>query len=89
MLSTKNLLKPADGEPIVGPSKDMVLGVYYLTMAVDGRKHRGEGRAFSDLDEVELAYAWARSRSTPRSSFRSRPGTTTKSERYGGARSSA
>ncbi len=32
MLSTKNLLKPADGQPIVGPSKDMVLGCYYLTM---------------------------------------------------------
>ena len=31
MLSSRNLLKPADGEPIVGPSKDMVLGVYYLT----------------------------------------------------------
>jgi len=57
MLSSKNLLKPADGEPVVGPSKDMVLGVYYLTMAVGGRDHRGQGRAFSDLDEVELAYA--------------------------------
>jgi DNA-directed RNA polymerase subunit beta' len=56
MLSTKNLLKPADGEPIVGPSKDMVLGVYYLTMLVDSKKHRGEGRAFADTDEVELAY---------------------------------
>ncbi len=56
MLSTKNLLKPADGEPIVGPSKDMVLGVYYLTMAVDGREHAGDGRAFADMDEVELAY---------------------------------
>jgi DNA-directed RNA polymerase subunit beta' len=32
MLATKNLLKPADGQPIVGPSKDMVLGNYYLTM---------------------------------------------------------
>src|SRR5262249_38298261 len=32
MLSTKNLLKPADGQPIVSPSKDMVLGNYYLTM---------------------------------------------------------
>ncbi len=32
MLSSRNLLKPADGEPIIGPSKDMVLGVYYLTM---------------------------------------------------------
>ena len=57
MLSTKNLLKPADGEPIVAPSKDMVLGVYYLTMQVEGKKHRGEGRAFSDMDEVEMAYA--------------------------------
>ena len=32
MLSTKNLLKPSDGSPIVGPSKDMVLGCYYLTL---------------------------------------------------------
>jgi DNA-directed RNA polymerase subunit beta' len=37
MLSSRNLLKPADGEPIVGPSKDMVLGVYYLTTGVEGR----------------------------------------------------
>ncbi len=59
MLSTKNLLKPADGEPIVSPSKDMVLGVYYLTMLVENRKHRGEGRAFADMDEVELAYGLA------------------------------
>jgi DNA-directed RNA polymerase subunit beta' len=57
MLSTRNLLKPADGEPVVGPSKDMVLGVYYLTMQVANKKHRGEGRAFADMDEVELAYA--------------------------------
>ncbi|HEY4667660.1 MAG TPA: DNA-directed RNA polymerase subunit beta', partial [Anaerolineales bacterium] len=57
MLSSRNLLKPADGEPIVGPSKDMVLGVYYLTMALDGRGQKGAGRAFSSLDEVEMAYA--------------------------------
>ena len=57
MLSTRNLLKPADGEPIVTPSKDMVLGVYYLTMTIEGRTFRGEGRAFSDMDEVEMAYA--------------------------------
>ncbi|MBN1264507.1 MAG: DNA-directed RNA polymerase subunit beta' [Anaerolineales bacterium] len=57
MLSSRNLLKPADGSPIVGPSKDMVLGVYYLTMTVEGREHRGEGRAFSDIDEVEMAYS--------------------------------
>jgi DNA-directed RNA polymerase subunit beta' len=56
MLSTKNLLKPADGEPIISPSKDMVLGVYYLTKE-DSRDHKGEGRAFADLDEVEMAHA--------------------------------
>ncbi len=55
MLSSKNLLKPADGEPIISPSKDMVLGVYYLTME-DNRKHKGDGRNFADMDEVELAY---------------------------------
>ena len=57
MLSAVNLLKPADGEPVVGPTKDMVLGVYYLTMLEDGVKHVGAGRAFSDIDEVEMAYA--------------------------------
>src|SRR4029077_5117934 len=36
MMSTKNLLKPADGEPVVGPAKDMVLGVYYLTVDTPG-----------------------------------------------------
>ena len=55
MLASKNLLKPADGEPIVGPSKDMVLGVYYMTMEKDGKK--GEGRIFADIDEVDLAYS--------------------------------
>lgn len=56
MLSTRNLLKPADGEPIISPSKDMVLGVYYLTKTDDSRKHRGEGRVFSNMDEVEMAF---------------------------------
>jgi len=56
MLSAKNLLKPADGEPIISPSKDMVLGVYYLTKT-DPRKHKGDGRIFSNMDEAELAYA--------------------------------
>ncbi len=54
MMASRNLLKPADGQPIVGPSKDMVLGVYYITMIRDGRK--GEGRVFSSLEEVETAY---------------------------------
>ena len=57
MLSSVNLLKPADGEPVVGPTKDMVLGVYYLTMIEDGKEHVGAGKAFSDMDEVEMAYA--------------------------------
>jgi DNA-directed RNA polymerase subunit beta' len=55
MLSAKNLLKPADGEPIISPSKDMVLGVYYLTKA-DNLKHKGDGRIFANMDEAELAY---------------------------------
>lgn len=56
MLASKNLLKPADGEPIISPSKDMVLGVYYLTMP-QAAQHKGDGRIFADMDEVELAYA--------------------------------
>ncbi len=56
MLSSKNLLKPADGEPIIAPSKDMVLGVYYLTKTEENRPHKGDGRAFADMDEVKLAY---------------------------------
>jgi DNA-directed RNA polymerase subunit beta' len=55
MLSTKNLMLPASGEPIVGPTKDMVLGCYYLTMEQEGRK--GEGMVFADIDEVMLAYS--------------------------------
>ncbi|OQY37388.1 MAG: DNA-directed RNA polymerase subunit beta' [Anaerolineaceae bacterium 4572_5.2] len=55
MLSSKNLLKPASGEPIILPAKDMVLGVYYLTNE-DDRHYRGEGRVFSTSDEVEMAY---------------------------------
>ncbi len=55
MLASRNLLKPADGEPIISPSKDMVLGVYYLTM-LHQAAHKGDGRAFADMDEVELAY---------------------------------
>ncbi|MDZ4158940.1 MAG: DNA-directed RNA polymerase subunit beta', partial [Anaerolineaceae bacterium] len=56
MLSSRNLLKPSDGEPIISPSKDMVLGVYYLTMeetSADDQKVR----SFTNMEEVELAYA--------------------------------
>ena len=54
MLSSRNLLRPANGEPEVGPSKDMVLGCYYLTLERPGMK--GEGMAFSTFEEVELAH---------------------------------
>jgi len=55
MLATHNLLKPADGQPVVGPTKDMCLGVYYLTMETEG-PHKGDGKFFTGLDEVGLAY---------------------------------
>ncbi len=55
MLASKNLLKPADGEPIISPSKDMVLGVFYLTIKHKA-EHKGDGRVFADMDEVEMAY---------------------------------
>ncbi len=54
MLASKNLLKPADGEPIISPSKDMVLGVYYLTM--EGEKKKGDLDTYASIDEVELTY---------------------------------
>jgi len=54
MLSSKNLLKPASGEPIVSATLDMVLGIYYLThMKADGK---GKGKAFGTMDEAILAY---------------------------------
>jgi len=56
MLSSRNLLKPADGEPIISPSKDMVLGVYYLTME-EPFPLKGDGMVFGSMDEVELAYS--------------------------------
>jgi DNA-directed RNA polymerase subunit beta' len=56
MLSSRNLLKPADGEPIISPSKDMVLGVYYLTKD-DDLRHNGDGRVFADMNEVDMAYS--------------------------------
>jgi DNA-directed RNA polymerase subunit beta' len=54
MLSVNNLLQPSNGEPIVAPTLDMVLGVYYLTTARPGAK--GQDKAFSDYDDAKLAY---------------------------------
>ena len=54
MLSSLNLLKPASGEAIAVPTRDIILGSYYLTRIVPESK--GTGRTFSDPDEVKLAY---------------------------------
>lgn len=53
MMSTNNILSPASGKPIIVPTQDMVLGIYYLTYDADGMA--GEGMCFSDFNEVQLA----------------------------------
>jgi DNA-directed RNA polymerase subunit beta' len=55
MLSTNNVLSPANGEPIIVPSQDIVLGLYYMTREKIGAL--GEGMIFSDVSEVMRAYA--------------------------------
>jgi DNA-directed RNA polymerase subunit beta' len=54
MMSTNNVLSPANGEPIIVPSQDVVLGLYYLTR--DRVNGKGEGMVFMDEKEVEKAY---------------------------------
>jgi len=53
MMSTNNVLSPANGSPIIVPSQDMILGIYYLTIMREGMK--GEGMVFSNIEEVEHA----------------------------------
>jgi DNA-directed RNA polymerase subunit beta' len=55
MMSTNNILSPANGEPIIVPTQDVVLGLYYMTRELVGK--RGEGMAFSDVKEVHRAYS--------------------------------
>jgi DNA-directed RNA polymerase subunit beta' len=55
MMSTNNILSPANGRPIIEPSQDIVLGLYYMSTARDGEP--GEGKAFFDAAEVEAALA--------------------------------
>jgi DNA-directed RNA polymerase subunit beta' len=55
MMSTNNILSPANGRPIIEPSQDIVLGLYYMSTARDGEP--GEGKAFFDSNEVESALA--------------------------------
>ncbi len=54
MLSTNNILKPADGKPVTMPTQDMIIGLYALTRETEGAT--GEGRAFATLAEALMAY---------------------------------
>ena len=54
MMSTNNVLSPANGEPIIVPSQDIVLGLYYTTREKVGAQ--GEGMLFQNVDEVSRAY---------------------------------
>ncbi|MDO5308604.1 MAG: DNA-directed RNA polymerase subunit beta' [Planctomycetia bacterium] len=55
MLSTNNIFSPANGGPIISPSQDIVMGCYYITIELPGMK--GEGMAFSSIEECLLAYS--------------------------------
>ena len=55
MLSSNNILKLSDGRPVVSPTQDMVIGIYYMTIDKPGAK--GEGKIFVDNDEAKMAYA--------------------------------
>ena len=55
MMSTNNILHPANGGPIIVPSQDIVLGLYYLSILMD--KEPGEGRIFGSVAEIEHALA--------------------------------
>ncbi len=60
MLSVNNILAPKDGSPITTPTQDMILGSYYLThpgtAARDTYAEKGDGKVFTDLDEMLMAY---------------------------------
>ncbi len=82
MMSTNNILHPANGQPIIVPSQDIVLGLYYLSLLREGEP--GEGKVFGDMSEIEHAlhpkvitlhtkikYRWTVSTRTARRSRRS------------------
>src|SRR6476646_10203998 len=54
MMSTNNILSPANGKPIIVPTQDIVLGLYYMTR--EKPMVKGEGKTFSNPDEVRIAY---------------------------------
>ena len=53
MMSTNNILHPANGQPIIVPSQDIVLGLYYLSIMRKGEP--GEGKAFGNMAEIDHA----------------------------------
>ncbi len=55
MLSTNNVFAPSNGKPIMSPSQDIVMGCYYTTISLPGRK--GEGMVFASPDEADLAFS--------------------------------
>ncbi len=55
MLSTNNILKPADGRPVTMPTQDMIIGIFFLTMSRDDALP-GDGRAFSSMSEALMAF---------------------------------
>jgi DNA-directed RNA polymerase subunit beta' len=56
MLSSNNILKPADGRPVTMPTQDMVLGLFFLTTDPEERELKGEGRAFGSVAEAIMAF---------------------------------
>src|SRR5674476_1391425 len=54
MLSSNNILKPADGRPVTMPTQDMIVGIYFLTVPFEGGK--GTGRAFASVAEARMAF---------------------------------
>ena len=55
LMATNNIFSPANGQPIISPSQDIVMGCYYMTMSLPDA--RGDGMLFSSLDEVQLAHS--------------------------------
>jgi len=54
VMSTNNILSPASGKPIILPTQDIVLGIYYMTR--DAAYDKGQGKIFSDINELSMAY---------------------------------
>ncbi|WP_165984436.1 DNA-directed RNA polymerase subunit beta' [Streptomyces sp. YIM 98790] len=56
MLSSNNILKPADGRPVTMPTQDMIIGLFFLSSGPEGRELKGEGRVFASTAEALMAF---------------------------------